>query len=192
VRESTAEQDVSTPEHKPTSLPRVRLRPVQLAKAVTAAVSFAATATALIFGVWPALKPDDPPVTKAATLTNVTLDRMTFGQYLDRIAQSHAGYRRPQLERAVAVVGLDFNIKGYRQQHLPLQWRIVDARTGDQLDQSRDLFLTPEAREDQARWSVWVPVPRGRDRRFFIEVELLDDRGVVPLGQVRSDYFGGV
>jgi hypothetical protein len=174
------------------SLPHTRLRTVQIAKAVGAAVSFAATATALIFGVWPTLKPDEPPVTKGATLSNVTLDRMSFGQYLDRTAQSRTGYQRTQLEHAVVVVGVDFSIRGYRNKHLPLQWRLVSVQTGDQIDQSRDLFLTPEANEDQARWSVWVTVPRGRDRRFFVEVELFDDRGAVPLRSVRTDLFSGV
>jgi len=192
VSESAEQQEARTSKRERASLPNGRLRPVQIAKTVGAVVSFAATATGLIFVVWPALKPDEPPVTKGATLTSVTLDRMSFGQYLDRIAQSHVGHRRAQLERPVAVVGFDFSIRGYRNKQLPLQWRIVDARTGDQIDQSRDLFLTPEASEDQATWSVWVPVPRGRNRRFFVEVELLDDRGAVPLGRVRTDLFGGV
>lgn len=188
-----AEQRDARSSKRERALPsNVRLRPVQIAKAVGAAVSFTATAIGLIFGVWPALKPEEPPVTKGATLTNVTLDRMSFGQYLDRISQSRTGYRRTQLERTVAVVGFDFSIRGYRNKRLPLQWRMVNARTGDQMDQSRDLFFTPEVSEDQARWSVWVAVPRGRDRRFFVEVELFDDRGAVPLGRVRTDLFRGV
>jgi hypothetical protein len=146
--------------------------------------------TGLIFGLWPALQPSEPPTIKGAILTNVTVDHVSFGQYLDRIALIRSPYPPAQLERPGALVGFDFNIKGYRNKVLPLQWRLIDAKTGDQVDRSRDLLLTPAANEDQNSWSVWVPIPRGRSRRFFVEVELLDDHGY-PLGRVRTDRFSG-
>jgi hypothetical protein len=169
----------------------VRLQPSRIAKAVAAAVSFTATAIGLIFGLWPALKPSEPPAAKGATLSQVTLDRVRYGQYLDRIAVSRYGYRQAQLERGGVLVGVTFKVTGYQSKRLPLQWRLIDARTGDQIEQSRDLFYVPAANEDQNSWSVWVAVPPGGARRFFIEVELLDDRGAVPLGRVRTERFHG-
>lgn len=170
---------------------RVRLQPVRIGRAVGAAVSFAATLVGLMFVLWPALKPDEPPATKGGSISDATLDRVSFGQYLDRIARSRSGYRRAQLERRGALVGVDLKVRGYRDKRLPLQWRIVDARTGDQIQQSRDLVYIPAASEDQNSWSIWVPLPRGLDRRFFVEVELLDDRGAAPLGRARTHTFGG-
>jgi hypothetical protein len=41
-------------------------------------------------------------------------------------------------------------------------------------------------------WSIWVSVPPGRTRRFFVELELLDDRGTVPLERLRTRRFAGV
>jgi hypothetical protein len=169
----------------------VRVRPLQIAKAVGAAVTFAATATGLIFGLWPALKPVEPPATKGATLTAVTLDRATRGQYLDRSFLGRSGYGPAQLERPGELISFDFKIKGYLDKRLPLRWQLVDARTGDQVAESRDLFIIPVANDDQNSWSIWVPLPRGRSRRFFVEIELLDERAAVPLGRVRSDRFGG-
>jgi hypothetical protein len=173
------------------SVSNPRRGPVEVAKAIGAAVSFVATVTGLVFVLWPTLKPEEPPVTKGATLTNVTLDRISFRQYLERIPLSSTAYRDAQLERPGALVGFNFKINGYRRKHLPLVWRLVDARTGDQLAQSRDLFLTPEANEDRNSWSIWVAVPRGRQRRFFVEIELRGERGNVPLGRVRTDRFEG-
>jgi len=169
----------------------VRLQPVRVAKVVGAAVSFAATLVGLIFVLWPALKPDGLPVAKGASVTDVTLDRASFGQYLARVAVSRSGYPQAQLKRPGVLVGVELKVKGYRDKRLPIRWQIVDERTGDQIQQSRDLFYTPSASEDQNTWSIWVPLPRGRGRRFFVEVELLDDRGAVPLGRARTHHFDG-
>jgi hypothetical protein len=156
-----------------------------------AVVTFAATMTGLIFGLWPTLRPVEPPATKGAALTNVTVDRVSFGQYLDRGAYSRSPFRRAQLQRRGALVGFDFNIKGYLHKHLPLRWQLLDARTGDQVAQSPDLFTTPRADEDQNSLLIWVPVPRARGRRFFVEIQLLDDRGAYPLGRIRTHRFSG-
>jgi hypothetical protein len=146
--------------------------------------------TGLIFGLWPALKPEEPAATKGATLSNATADNVSFGQYLDRTAQSRSGWGYAQLHRQGVLVSFDVNMNGYWNKRLRLQWGLIDARTGDQIADNRHFFLTPEASEDQVRWPAWVPVPRGRERRCFVEIELLDDRGVIPLGHVRTPRFG--
>lgn len=187
----TKQQEPPASEGKASPLRRLPLRPSRIAKAISAAVAFATTVTGLIFGLWPALRPEVPPATKGATLSNTTVDHITFGQYLDRAAKSRSGYRRAQLDRLGVLVSFDVDIKGYRNKRLPLQWQLIDARTGDQIARWPDHFLTPEATEDQGRWPIWVAVPRGHARRFFVEVQLLDDRGLVPLGHIRSHRFSG-
>jgi hypothetical protein len=182
------EQEPPASESQASSL---RLRPSRIAKAISAAVAFSATATGLVFGLWPALRPEMPPATKGATLSHTTVDHITFGQYLDRTATSRSGYRRAQLDRQGVLVSFDVDVKGYRTKRLPLQWQLIDARTGDRIARWTDHFLTPEANEDQGRWPIWVAVPRGHTRRFFIEVELLDDRGLVPLGHIRTQRVSG-
>jgi hypothetical protein len=190
--------DVVGPTARPTHLRwllglGVRLQPGRLATTIVAVGVVAMMAMGLILGLLPALEPDESPAAKGAKLSNETLDRISFGQYLDRISVSRAGYRAAKLEQPGALVGLHLEVTGYKGKRLPLHWRLIDARTGGQVDRSRDLSYIPEATNDQNSWSIWIPVPSGRDRRFFVEVELLDDRGAVPvpLGRVRTARFGG-
>jgi hypothetical protein len=150
---------------------------------------------AMLLGVglllWPSLKPQGAPSTKAAALKNLTLDRnISFGQYLDRKELSRASYGAAQLQRRGAFVSFDFTITGYKGKRLPLRWQLIDARTGDQLEQSRDVGITPDAQTDQGSWDVWVPVPSGTGRRFFVQLQLYDDRGTVPIGRQRTATFG--
>jgi hypothetical protein len=171
-------------------LQELRTRSVQIAKAIGAIGAFAATMSGLVFGLWPTLKPAEPPATKGAILSNVTVDHVTFGQYLDRGGYSRSQYRPVELERRGALVGFDFNIKGYLHKDLPLWWQLIDARTGEQIDESQDLVITPTAAEDQNTLPVWVRVPRDANRRFFVEIQLLNDRAV-PLAHIRTKRFSG-
>jgi hypothetical protein len=142
--------------------------------------------------VWAALGShgEQAPPTKAAKLSDLTLDRnISFGQYLKRKELSQAPYTAAQLGRRGAFVAFDFKIQGYQGKRLPLRWQLIDARTGDQLAQSRDVAITPEAQTDGGSWDVWVPIPRGAGRRFFVQVQLYDDRGIVPLGRQRTATF---
>ena len=68
----------------------------------------------------------------------------------------------------------------------------MDARTGDQLAQSSDVAITPDAhaQTDQATWDFWVEVPRGANRRFYVELQLYDNQGTVPIGRLRTATFG--
>jgi hypothetical protein len=166
-------------------------RPLQIAKAIAALVTFAATISGLIFGLWPALKPAESPATKGATLSNATVDHVSFGQYLDRVTESRSPYRAAQLQRRGVLVIFDINVKGYTDKHLPLQWQLLDAQTGAQISQSRDLVFVPRANDDHNTLSIWVLVPSDRDRRFFVEVQLLDNRGAIPLGRIRTNRFSG-
>ena len=167
-------------EKPPRRLPGARL--------IGALVAVAVVAAAFLV-LWPALKPQDAPATKAARLSNLTLDRdVTFGQYLDRKGLSRQPYGPAQLARRGAFVAFDFRIQGYHGKRLPLRWQLMDARTGDQLDQSRDVAITPAANTDQGSWDVWVPLPRGH-KRFYIQVQLYDNAGLVPIGRLRTERF---
>lgn len=194
---SDREQPESTPADSEAGVGRSwRLRAVRIAKAVGAAVpvwlQLVVAFVGLLFVLVPALKPDDPPATKGASVTIASLDRVSFGQYLDRIPLSRSVYRRAKLERPGELIGVNIRVNGYRGKRLPLASRTVDARTGDEVQRSRDLYYTPYASDDRNSWSIWVPLPRGVDRRFFVEVELVDDdRRATPLGRARTHRFRG-
>jgi hypothetical protein len=164
------------------SLPRV-------ARAVTGAVGFAATVIGLLFVLWPSLKPDEPPVEKGAKLSNAQIEpAVTFGAYLDRIEQSRAPYGPADLRRRGAFVEFDITVRGYKNKPLPLRWQLVDARSGDQLGHSRDLRFKPKVDTDAGSWSFWIPIPR-RARRMYVQIQLYNDAGTVPIGRVRTAEF---
>jgi hypothetical protein len=153
-------------------------------------LGFIATLLGVVFLLWPSLKPQGAPPTKAAALSNLTLDRdITFAQYLDRKALSREPYQAADLSRRGAFVSFGFTIEGYKDKRLPLRWQLVDEGTGDQITQSRDVAITPDADTDQGNWDVWVPVPRSHARRFYVQLQLYNDRGAVPIGSLRTPIF---
>jgi hypothetical protein len=154
----------------------------------------AAAAIAVVLGgsllLLPALRSDGTPPTRAATLSKPTLDRdVSFGQYLDRKELSRGSYRPAELGRLGVLVSFDFRIQGYRGDRLPLRWQLLDTGTGDQVAQSRDVAIVPEADDDRGTWDVWVPVPPDAGRRFFVQVQLYNDQGDVPIARLRTRTF---
>jgi hypothetical protein len=49
--------------------------------------------------------------------------------------------------------------------------------------------IVPEADDDQGTWDVWVPVPRGADQRFVVEVQLYNSHGDVPIARLWTATF---
>jgi hypothetical protein len=145
------------------------------------------------FLLWSSLKPHGQgtaPV-RAAALRNPTLDRgITFGQYLTRKHFSRDPYTAGALARRGALVTFDFRIQGYKDKRLPLRWQLTDARTGDQPEEGSGVGIIPDADVDQASWDFWVPVPGARNRRYFVQLQLYDDRETVPIGRLRTETFG--
>ena len=156
-----------------------------------------AAAIAIVLGgslvlVLPALRSEGTPATRAASLSNPTLDRnISFGQYLDRKELSRGSYRPAALARSGVLVSFDFRIQGYRGERLPLRWQLINTGSGDQVAQSRDVSIVPEADDDQGTWDVWVPVPPGADQRYFVQVQLYDSDGDVPIARLRTTTFAG-
>jgi hypothetical protein len=161
-----------------------------LARRTAAVVGFVATVVGLIFVLWPSLKPEGPPPERGARLENLTLDQpLTFGQYLDRKELSKAPYGPAELERRGAYVEFDYTIEGYKDKLLPLRWQLIDAGSHQQVAQSRDIRIKPLAPTDQGSWEVWIPIPRDPARSYFVQIELFNDAGSVPLRRLRTDPF---
>jgi len=163
----------------------------RIGRAVAGAVGCVAATVGLVFAVAPSLKPDPPPVDKGATLRNAQVEpALRFGEYLDRIEQSRQPYGAAALGRRGAFVEFDFSIRGYKDKRLPLRWQLVDARTGAQLRHSRDLRIRPLVNTDAGSWSVWIPSVR-HARRMYVQVQLYNDAGRVPIGRIRTREFDG-
>lgn len=168
---------------------RLRALP-RVARAIAGTVGFAATVVGLAFVLWPSLKPDEPPVDKGAKLSNAQVETgLTFGGYLDRIEQSRRPYGAAELARRGAYVEFDFSVRGYKDKALPLRWQLLDADSGAQLRHSRDLRVKPQVNTDSGSWNVWIPMPT-KPRHMYVQIQLYNDAGTVPIGRVRTTEFG--
>ena len=157
-----------------------------VAQVFAAAVGVAGTLVALVFAVWPSLKPEGPPQQKGATLEHLSADEViTRRQYFQRAQLPAAGFSSPQLAQRGLYVTFDISIAGYKDQKLPLRWELVNARTGDQVAESESTIFKPLAQTDAASWQEWIPLPHGGPR-YVVYVRLYDPSGTVPLASERS------
>ena len=167
----------------------VRSLPARVARWTAAAVGFVATLLGLVFVLFPALKPDEPAVKQGAMLSNATVEQLSFGQYLDREDLDRAPYDASALGRRGIFVEFDFVIDGFKNKQLPLRWQLVDISDGEQLGKSRDTLIEPEAATDQGSVPVWVPLPRRRVRRAYVQLQLYEKADELPIGRLRTPPF---
>jgi hypothetical protein len=174
-------------EKAPRSEKALRSLPIRVAQWTSAGVAFLATLLGVVFVLFPALKPTGPPTTKAATLSDAVQEQLNWGQYLDRTAGlSRASYDASALQRRGIYVSFHFSIDGYDGKQLPLRYQLLDAQTGDQLGQSSGTLIVPTARSDSGVWPVWVPLPPGPPKLVYVQLQLYDDTGIVPLDSLRT------
>ena len=185
----SAADDRAPPEARGSHEPNLRSLPVRIARWTSALVGFVAALLGVLFVLFPALKPEGPAPTKGAMLSNPVREMLSWGQYLDRKDLDRSPYDDAALRRPGIFVEFDYAIEGYKDQALPLRWQLIDARGGDQLGKSRDTQIVPEAATDKASWDVWVPLPRRHVQRVFVQLQLFEQRGTVPIGRLRTPAF---
>lgn len=174
----------ATPAGAPRSLP------LRIAKGAAAVVAFIGSVLGIIFVLWPSTKPEPPSPTRHVTLSALTLERpVTFGAYMRRIHQDPGGLEDAVLEERGALASFDFVIEGYKKRALPISWQLIRASDGDVIDENRDNSLKPEVTKDSGNWPVWVPLPRGKRQRVFIEVMLYEPRGIIAMKTLRTQTF---
>jgi hypothetical protein len=115
---------------------------------------------------------------------------LTFGAYLDRIEQSRQPYDRTELARRGAYVEFEFVVRGYKGQAPAAALAARRLPSGVQLAHSRDLRVKPRVDRDAGSWNIWVPLPRRR-HRLYVQVQLYNDAGTVPIGRVCTARFTG-
>jgi hypothetical protein len=172
--------------------PAASRRPLalRLAKAMAALVGFVGSLLAIIFLLWPSLKPEAPSPTRHVALSGLKLERpVTFGAYLKRIRQPPGGLEDAVLNERGALVSFDFVIEGYKNRPLPLTWQLIDARDGTVVDENPDIRLEPEVTKDSGTWRTWVPLSKRKRRRVFVLIELFQPRGVIALKTLRTRTF---
>jgi hypothetical protein len=172
--------------------PTAPSRPLALrfTKSIPAVVAFIASVLGIVFLLWPSLKPEAQSPTRHVELSEPTLERsVTFGAYLKRINQPPGGLEDAVLKERGALASFDFVIEGYKDRPLPLTWQLIDTRSGEVLDENRDIRLEAEVTKDSGTWHVWVPLPKGERKRVFIMIELFQPGGVIALETLRTRTF---
>jgi hypothetical protein len=184
-REAGAEPEQHAAEPKKRSL-------LSLVTKIGGAATAISAVLGVVFVLWPQLKPEPPPPEKSAQLAKLTVDRkVTFGQYLDRFDLPKDAFSAKQLARQGAFLQFRIETKGFKDKELPLKWELFDAKSGDQVGESKSTFVEPGANTDSLSWHAWVPLPR-RKGPFFVLVQLLNDKGVVPLDRLQTKPFPGL
>jgi hypothetical protein len=170
--------------------PPTRPLVVRVAKATAAVVAFIGSALGVIFVLWPQLKPEPPSPTRRVALSELRLEQpVTFGAYLRRVHRDAGGLEDAVLKERGALVTFHFAIEGYKNRRLPIVSQLINARSGNVINENRDTWMQPEVTKDSGNWPVWVPLPRGHPRRVFVEVEFYEPRAVVPLRTLRTKTF---
>jgi hypothetical protein len=145
-------------------------------KVFAAVVGLATSVTALVFTFAPDLRPSGDPPAQSANLSELRVKPdASFAQYLARIDQPIAGYDQAQLRRRGALLDFRVRIEGFKGRELLLKWELFDDASGNQVDESKDVQITPTNQTNEATWQFWVPIPR-KNRTYVAVVELLEQK----------------
>lgn len=145
-------------------------------KVIAAAVGLISSVTGLLFVFVPDLRPTGAPPAQSATLSELRVNAdATFRQYLARIDQPLDGYAEEELSRRGALLDFRVRIEGFRGTTLLLKWELFDDPSGDEVDESRAIRITPTNEQNEATWQFWIPLPED-DGRYVAIVELIEQK----------------
>ena len=165
-----------------------------LLKLIAAVVTVSSSVVALLFLLWPQLRPEEPPKEGTATLSQLTLEpNVTRAYFLTRIGEGMASYTNAELARRGAFLDFHMEISGFKGDRLPLRWRLYDASNGKPISQETGLTITPDRTKVAGNQQFFVPFPKERGE-FFVVVELVLKRehSVQQLDNLRTDTFPGL
>jgi hypothetical protein len=145
-------------------------------KVFGAAIGIVTSVTALVFTFAPDLRPSGDPPAQSAKLSELRVNpHASYAQYLARIDQPTGGYQRAQLRRRGALLDFRVRIEGFKGRSLLLKWELFEDASGDQVDESKAVQITPTNQTNEATWQFWVPIPRN-NRAHVAVVELLEQK----------------
>jgi hypothetical protein len=160
-------------------------------------VAFATSVVALVFTLWPGLKPD-PRDRLNAQVSVFAVDRgVTLEAWLRRTTFSEDEYReaRARYLASLGVAEKDASgllassgqsayvastVEGFKRRSVRLRWSLYDHATNRRLPQFSNesgARLNLEAPSDRTLQEIWLP-PLGRGR-YFLRVALYDGDGTL-------------
>ena len=145
-------------------------------KVFGAAIGVVTSVTALVFTFAPDLRPSGDPPAQSAKLSELRVNpHASYGQYLARIDQPTGGYQPAQLRRRGALLDFRVRIEGFKGRSLLLKWELFDDVSGDQVNESKAVQITPTNQTNEATWQFFVPIPQ-KNRAYVAVVELLEQK----------------
>jgi hypothetical protein len=137
----------------------------------------------LLFVLKPDLKPSGEAPRQAATLSDLKVEpSASRREYLARIDEPATPYTKRDLGRRGALLRFRVAITGFEGKHLVLKSELFARASGNQIDQSKALTITPTNETTEAIQYLWVPLP-SRPGKFY---------AVVELGQQKETYLQGL
>lgn len=158
-----------------------------LAAFATGAVGLAATASGVLFDVFPSLKPD-PGVELAVDMRVVGVDRgVRFSDYWKRIREK--GAVPTAIARDVGDVAyVHVQIRGRKNQKVSLArsiYALPDRRRLSSHSTQRDQYFRASTTNDQWIAQVWLP-PMLHSQRFFARLELWEGRDLLAFADTHA------
>jgi hypothetical protein len=199
VSERAAEDDRSPPTGRRAWWRR--LGPAQLATLI----ALVASGVALVFTLWPGLKPD-PRDRIAGTIAVFAVDReVTLGQWIDRTTFSADDCRRAirassasrgELATQGEVAYVTSRIEGFKRRSATLRWTVYESKSqrpliAEGLSGVESARISLEAPADASVQEVWLPPPPTHGMRYFVRFALYDGNDTL-LAVADSKPFLGV
>jgi hypothetical protein len=150
-------------------------------------VAVAASAVALAFSAWPALRPDPREALAARLDVEIIEPAVTFGEYLRRTGHSVAAASAADLRARGYIVYLRVRIVGRKHGDLKLDQVLYRASTGRRIsDQgpTQDAYFRPDTPNDEWIYQVFVLNPP-YDFPVFVRLELFDGDSLMAFADTR-------
>jgi hypothetical protein len=141
---------------------------------VGAVLAAAISGTALVFDIWPSLKPD-PKERVGAELQSLARDiNVSRGEYLGRVGRVATGDENPKEIGNVYYIRAE--IEGFKRSTLRLRWFTYNADNQTRLPRLRasdreEPVFKPQAPLNAQIAQVWVPTP-SHEGKYFVRFEL--------------------
>ena len=155
--------------------------------AIVACVALASSVAALVFELWPGLRPD-PRTRLGADVAVFTVDpNVTFEDHLGRISFTKAQLNE-RLEKACKSakscgllklhgdeVYVRTTVEGFKRRSISMRIALYSATSRTRVEGASDVDVATEklsSPSDRAVVPVWTPCPPAEGKRYFVRVEL--------------------
>jgi hypothetical protein len=170
--------------------------------ALVALVALASSILALVFELWPGLRPD-PRVRLGGAVSVFAVDPgVSYGEHLRRVSRSSAASGdtnadgqangEASLKRVGEEVYARTTIEGFKRRSISMRVSMYEAATRVRVPTLSDIGVAEtglQAPSDTFVVQLWVPCPRENGKRYFVQIEVYHRGDHVLLAVADSKRF---